>query len=474
MEAGQFIRDYVLEEKLGFGGVGEVWRARHRHLNKVFALKAIYPHLSNNARLYTRFLQEARAMAALEHPNIVGVHDFFCLNGDCYLVMTYIEGESLQSKIIHKRKTNGFISLNEAFWISKDILAALNYAHRKGIVHRDVKPSNILVRPDSAYLVDFGIALVWGQERITQFGTNIGTPEYMSPEQIQGKEIDHLTDVYSFGCVLYEVLTGQPPFGGREEKGVTEHSIMDGHLNKKPKSIRNINREVDKKTEAVVFRAMAKDPKKRFGGCQDMANALPVPKKEQPPIQRPHTPPSISLKSFWKGKYVQKILISIMGIFVLAIIVAVLWPNSTKRAPTNQCGTVREIARGSVEQMYSCAVTFYKKDRLGDAQLLWEEAWRVGQHGPSSLAIGKMYDPVIWGKVPTTFSKPDAYQAEKWYQRAVQGNVKEARDYLRDLEEWHRSKKAYPDASGKPYVIKPESSLSQTHKSDIILANLVA
>ena len=202
------VRDYILEERIGAGGVGEVWRARHVRLDKPVAIKLILPHLCQDENIYNRFVQEAIATANSEHPNIVSVYDFFSNNDDAFLVMSYIEGGSLQDRL--KR---GRLSLSEALRIARDILGALDFAHQRGIVHRDVKPSNILLSLDShAYLVDFGIALILGKTRITRFGANIGTPDYMSPEQIRGGQLDHRTDVYSFGCVLYEMLTGRSPF----------------------------------------------------------------------------------------------------------------------------------------------------------------------------------------------------------------------------------------------------------------------
>jgi eukaryotic-like serine/threonine-protein kinase len=306
LEAGQRIRDFILEKKIGAGGVGEVWRARHQHLDRTVAIKAIYPHLSSNLQLYERFLREARALAALDHPHIVPVHDFFALNGNSYLVMAYIEGGSLQSVL----QSRGRMPLREALRISGGILDALSFAHRKGIIHRDVKPSNILVQPDGhAYLVDFGIVLIWGQERITQEGVPIGTWEYMSPEQIKGKELDHRTDVYSFGCVLYEMLAGRPPFGGREEDGVTAYSIMQGHLSETPTPVRRLNSEVDKMTASVVLRALAKDPAGRFGGCQEMAEALP---REPSPLPPP--PPKVWLK-----------ILAALGIIVLVVVPLLLF-----------------------------------------------------------------------------------------------------------------------------------------------------
>ena len=144
---------------------------------------------------------------------------------------------------------------------------------KQGIVHRDVKPSNILLSPDShAYLVDFGIALVLGKTRITRFGANIGTPDYMSPEQIRGEQLDHRTDVYSFGCVLYEMLTGRTPF--RRSDDDTEFTLMERHMNEEPTSLTRLNSEANGRLETAVMRALAKDRDNRFAGCADMANAF--------------------------------------------------------------------------------------------------------------------------------------------------------------------------------------------------------
>jgi serine/threonine protein kinase len=312
LEAGQQIRDYILEEKIGAGGAGEVWRARHQYLDKVVAIKAIYRHSSQDVHFGARFLEEASVMAKLSHPHIVPVHDFFFLDGISYLVMDYIEGGSLGDLI----KERGHLPLDEALTISLGILEALNFAHSRGVIHRDVKPSNILVRPDKhAYLVDFGIALVVGKQRHTRFGTNIGTPEYMSPEQILAKEIDHRTDVYSFGCVLYEMLTGRPPFGS-QDTGKTEYNIMNGHLHEKPVPVRQINRDIDQYTESAVLRALAKDPDQRYGGCQEFAGDLKTGRRND-------EVPGIGEKGKKPANLAQ--LLKYLGILFLIAVLAVIF-----------------------------------------------------------------------------------------------------------------------------------------------------
>lgn len=310
MEADKKVGDFVLEKKIGAGGVGEVWRARHQLLDKVYAVKAIFPHLSRNSGFQDRFLMEAVAMASLDHPNIVGIHNFFIENERTYLVMSFIEGESLGDLIEQKDS----IPVQDAIEISCNILDALNYAHSKGVIHRDVKPSNIIIQPDGqACLVDFGIALVLGKPRVTQFGKNIGTPEYMSPEQIKAKELDHRADVYSFGCVLYEMLAGNPPFGVQSEN-LTDFDIMSGHINTSPPSLSASNPDVTNQVEAVVMRALAKNPDYRFDGCQQMAKAL-RPIKETKTI-----PPPDSAQQLKKLVQTRNLLIFAVSLLLLSTV----------------------------------------------------------------------------------------------------------------------------------------------------------
>jgi serine/threonine-protein kinase len=273
MTTTNMVRDYVLEEVIGEGGMGKVWRAHHTTLKKVFAVKVMSDILLNKPDFEARFQQEAQAQAKLQHPSILSVTDFFSENGAYYLVMPFIEGKSLDARLDEQK---GPLPPAEVLSISKDVLSALDYAHQKGIIHRDVKPSNILLdKSGHAFLVDFGIALMVGQERKTRTGTTIGTPYYMSPEQIRRpKEIDHRTDVYSFGCVLYEMLTGHTPFEVGDEEGDSDFIIKDGHLNKMPRPLRHHNINVPAAIEAVVMRALAKDPNMRFSGCGEFARAL--------------------------------------------------------------------------------------------------------------------------------------------------------------------------------------------------------
>lgn len=268
MRVGFVVRNYVLEEKIGEGGMGEVWRSRHQMLNKPVAIKVMVERLLTDPSFEARFIHEAQAQARLQHPHIIGATDFFCEQGRYYLVMPMIEGYSLEERL-----TRGPMSIEEALWISADALAALDYAHQQAVIHRDVKPSNILIdRNGRAYLTDFGIALMMGQERRTRTGIAIGTPHYMSPEQIlRPRSVDHRTDVYSFGCVLYEMLTGRTPFEVGDAEEDTDYVIKEAHVHRAPRPLSQFNPSIPPMVDAIVMRALAKNPDERFVSCGEFA-----------------------------------------------------------------------------------------------------------------------------------------------------------------------------------------------------------
>jgi serine/threonine-protein kinase len=277
---GKRIGNWVIENRIGEGGMGEVWKAHHDLLKRHYAIKVMARQLLPDPNFEARFIKEASAQARLQHPHIVGVSDFFLNEGVYYLVMPYIEGQSLEERM---KANDGPLPLAEALKIAQDVLHALDYAHQQAVIHRDVKPSNILLdRSGHAYLVDFGIALMIGQERRTRTGTSVGTPHYMSPEQIlKPRELDHRADVYSFGCVLYEMLTGQPPFDASGAEGDTDYIIKGKHIESRPEPLKKANPKTDasEEIESIVMRALAKNPNERFTGCGEFARALLLAEK---------------------------------------------------------------------------------------------------------------------------------------------------------------------------------------------------
>jgi serine/threonine-protein kinase len=276
MQPGQRVRDYLLEEKIGEGGMGEVWRAEHTILHRQVAIKAMARHVETDPEFGQRFLQEAQSQARLTHPRIVHVSDFFAEGGQYFLVMPLLSGKNLADRL---HEAQGPLPVDEALIIARDVLDALDHAHQQGVIHRDVKPSNILLDADGhASLTDFGIALSLGRQRVTQASTSLGTPHYMSPEQIRSpRTIDHRTDVYSFGCVLYEMLTGRPPFAEAADSDDTDFALKEAHVYRAPESLRKWNPRIPAWLDAVVLRALAKNPDERFSGCGEFRRTLESP-----------------------------------------------------------------------------------------------------------------------------------------------------------------------------------------------------
>jgi len=275
MQSGQRIRDYVLDQRIGKGGMGEVWSARHEILHRPVAIKAMASDLARDPEFEARFLDEARAQAKLPHPRILGVTDFFREDGVYYLVMPLLTGRSLDERLA---EAQGPLPLGEATRIASDLLDALDYAHQRGIIHRDVKPANVLLDGNGhAYLTDFGIALLIGNDRRTRTGAgSLGTPYYMSPEQIRApKKVDHRTDVYSAACVIYEMLAGRPPFIADEQEGNTDYVLQEAHVHRQPEPIRKWNPALAAAAlDAVVLRGLAKQPDQRYSGCGEFRRAF--------------------------------------------------------------------------------------------------------------------------------------------------------------------------------------------------------
>jgi eukaryotic-like serine/threonine-protein kinase len=204
------ISSFRLEAEIAHGGMGIVYRGVHTVFDEVVAIKAIFPELTLNPELRERFLNEAKIQRRLQHPNIVQIREFLIEQERFYIVMEFIEGETLNQ---YMRKMGRPMVASEAIPIFSQALEGLGFAHSHGVIHRDVKPSNImLTRQEVAKLTDFGIARALGAAKLTRTGTALGTPAYMSPEQIEGTKIDLRTDIYSLGITFYEMLTGRVPF----------------------------------------------------------------------------------------------------------------------------------------------------------------------------------------------------------------------------------------------------------------------
>jgi serine/threonine-protein kinase len=263
---------YLIERQLGAGGMATVYLAHDvRHSRKV-ALKVLRPELA--AILGgERFLKEIQLTANLQHPHILPLHDSGEADGNVYYVMPYVEGESLRDRLVREKQ----LSVDEAIRITREVAGALDYAHRHGVVHRDIKPENILLHDGSALVADFGIALAAsrsdGGTRMTETGMSLGTPFYMAPEQAMGeKEITPRADVYALGCVLYEMLAGEPPF-----TGPTAQAIIARVMTEAPRSLTLQRHTIPPHVEAAVRMALEKLPADRFASASQFAEALAHP-----------------------------------------------------------------------------------------------------------------------------------------------------------------------------------------------------
>ncbi len=260
------VERYELEELVGTGGMSSVFRARDRLLERSVALKILHEHYTDDADYVERFRREARAVAQLAHPNIVTVIDRGEQDGRQFIVFEYVDGENLKELV----NREGALPVRDAVELGLQMARALGYAHERGIVHRDVKPQNVILNEDGrAKVTDFGIARSLDVEGVTQTGTVLGTSDYIAPEQAQGQVVDAQTDVYSLGVVLYELLTGEVPFGGESFVAVAMQ-----HVNDPAPSILERRGDVPPRLDLVVQRAMAKRPEDRHGSMDELVADL--------------------------------------------------------------------------------------------------------------------------------------------------------------------------------------------------------
>lgn len=288
---GKTIGKCELVERLGRGAMAVVYKAYQKSLDRFVAVKILRPEIANDATFLARFQREARSVAGLRHPNIVQVHDFGTEAGLSYLVLEYIEGPSLKQRLRALRDAGEAMSQSEVYHIVQGVAGALDYAHARGIVHRDVKPGNILLTAKDggdAILTDFGLIRMLDTSSLTDSGV-LGTPEYMSPEQGDGAEIDARSDIYSLGVVLFEILTGQTPFEG--DKPI---NMILKHVRGEIPPPRMFKPDLAVEVEQVVLKALAHAPDDRYQRAGDVVTALAQALLSQParPIKTPPHIPS--------------------------------------------------------------------------------------------------------------------------------------------------------------------------------------
>jgi len=253
---------YKIIQELGKGGMGVVYKAEDTRLKRPVALKFLPANLTRDAEARERFIQEAQAASRIDHANICAIHEIDeTEDGRTFIVMAYYEGENLREKI-----RRGPLPLQEAIDIGTQVARGLGQAHKKGIVHRDVKPANIIVTVDgSVKIVDFGLAKLSDRMALTLAGTVMGTAAYMSPEQARGEDVDERTDIWALGAVLYEMLTGELPF-----RGTNEHAMIYAILNTIPRPVSELNKSVSSDVDSILKKALSKDPSRRYGSADEM------------------------------------------------------------------------------------------------------------------------------------------------------------------------------------------------------------
>src|SRR6476620_2407309 len=282
LTAGSRLGPYEILAPIGAGGMGEVYRAKDTRLDRTVAIKVLPSHLSKSEEVRQRFEREAKTISSLSHPHICALYDVGNQDGVEYLVMEYLEGETLAERLL-----KGALPSEQTLRYGIEIADALDKAHRQGLVHRDLKPGNIMLTKSGVKLLDFGLAKVEVRTStvaaglstaatvthpaspITQQGFLVGTFHYMSPEQVQGQEADSRSDIFAFGAVLYEMATGKRAFDGKSQIG-----IASAILEKEPEPISSVHALAPPALEHIVDRALAKDPDERWQSASDIKAEL--------------------------------------------------------------------------------------------------------------------------------------------------------------------------------------------------------
>jgi YVTN family beta-propeller protein len=282
LRSGTVFAGHRIEGVCGRGGMGVVYRATHLALDHVVALKVISPELAGDVRFRTRFESESRNAVSIQHPNVVSVHHAGEEEGLLFVTMDYIEGTDLRGLLDETRE----LTPAQALEVLDPIASALDAAHARGLVHRDIKPGNILIErrngDQHVYLTDFGLTKrIEAESGVTATGAFVGTLDYVAPEQIKGDRVDARADVYALGCVLFETLSGQAPFADRADKVAK----MYAHLQDEPPELRRLVEGASPELEAVVTRSLAKDPEQRFPSAGDLARATRAATEGQPTVE---------------------------------------------------------------------------------------------------------------------------------------------------------------------------------------------
>jgi serine/threonine protein kinase/tetratricopeptide (TPR) repeat protein len=371
-----FAGRYQIIEELGKGGMGKVYKANDTDIKEKVAIKLIKPEISTDKKTIERFQNELKFARKIRHKNVCQMYDLNKEEGNYYITMEFVDGEDLKSFI----RRSGQLTVGKTIAIAKQICAGLTEAHALGVVHRDLKPSNIMIDKDgNARIMDFGIARSLKGKGITGAGMIIGTPEYMSPEQVDGKETDQRSDIYSVGIMLYEMLTGRLPF-----EGDTPLSIAVQHRSDPPKDPRVYNAQIPDDLAQTILTCMEKEKSKRYQKAEGLFDALDNIEKGIPSSEHviPKQPPKTS-KEITISFSTKRLFLPILVVVVIAIIGLFLWRPWTPKGEAPVSATKPSIAvlpfkdlSPQLDQQHLCSgIPSDLVQRLNQVEDLWTPAW---------------------------------------------------------------------------------------------------